>query len=194
MEDNFTFSYLVGRTIHKIEINDEKDEMLITLNNEEQFLMWHDQDCCETVRIEDITGDLTDVIGSRVLLSEEICSEQGVTKGDDDSSTWTFYKLATIKGSVTIRWYGGSSSGYYSEKVSFSRVSPVEKAAEKYAEKVIRPEVEEDTEKAFRRGVFWLYKKALEEALSQPGEWNQETAQIPFQRLVEMVYGPNAFW
>jgi hypothetical protein len=72
----------------------------------------------------DIAGDLNDLIGTPLLMAEEITNEQdvnpeGVTIPEYQYSfTWTFYKLATIKGSVTLSWYG-ESNGYYNESVSF---------------------------------------------------------------------------
>ena len=76
----------------------------------------HQQDCCETVRINDITGDLQDLVGEPLLISEEV---KGATEPDEEhyeSYTYTFYKFATRKGYVDVRWLG-ESNGYYSESV-----------------------------------------------------------------------------
>ncbi len=87
--------------------------------------MYHSQDCCESVHVEDIIGNLDDLVGSPILMAEESSSDDPPEdiKRDytPDAEQWTFYKLATVKGYVTIRWYG-SSNGYYSTSVSFRRV------------------------------------------------------------------------
>ena len=78
----------------------------------------HHQDCCEHVYIEDICGDLNDLVGSPLLEAEEVSDyDAGPLVEYEESHTWTFYKFATRKGFVTVRWYG-SSNGYYSESVS----------------------------------------------------------------------------
>jgi hypothetical protein len=110
---------LLGKIIISIEGNIGDDVMTITTSDNNQYRLYHDQDCCENVDIQDIIGDLNDLLNTPILQAEE------VTNSDDtfgkikypDSFTWTFYKLATIKGYVTISWLG-ESNGYYSESVS----------------------------------------------------------------------------
>lgn len=115
---------LVGKVIKDIVA--DVDSILFKVSDEEIYKMYHNQHCCESVELEDICGELEWLIDSPILIAEERSSE-GNPKIDPnygcgpDSCTWTFYEIATIKGSVTIRWYG-TSNGYYSESVDFERV------------------------------------------------------------------------
>lgn len=110
------FEPLLGKTVTKIEgAVEESEEILFTTENGDIFRMYHEQDCCEDVRIEDIGGDVDDLIGNPILLAEEVTNEGELDYGN--TCTWTWYHFATIKGYVTIRWYG-ESNGYYSESVN----------------------------------------------------------------------------
>ena len=113
---------LLGLTMSSVTGSEGDDEMIFTATNGQKFKFYHCQNCCESVSINDVVGDLTDLVGSPILLAEEISSEAENNVNDDYSFTWTFYRFATIKGTVTVRWYG-SSNGYYSEEVSFDEIS-----------------------------------------------------------------------
>lgn len=116
---------LVGKTLASIDGGVDSGQITFVTTDGEMYTMLHEQDCCEYVSVEDIVGDLQDLVGSEILLAEEV---EGESPSDfdysyHDSCTWTFYKFATIKGYVDIRWFG-SSNGYYSEGVSFRKESP----------------------------------------------------------------------
>lgn len=98
-------------------------EMLFIMESGRKFKFYHDQDCCESVYVNDIVGDLNDLVGVPLLQAEEARSKENPPQDSSpDSFTWTFYKFATIKGSVTVRWFG-ESNGYYSESVELEEIN-----------------------------------------------------------------------
>ena len=107
-------SSLLGKTIISMELTE--DEITFRTSDGFTYKMNHEQDCCEDVYIEDICGDINNLIGSPLVMAEEATNIDEPKDKYDESFTWTFYKFATIKGYVTIRWYG-TSNGYYSEEV-----------------------------------------------------------------------------
>lgn len=114
------FEDLKGKTLVKVE---QVGDDVLTFETSEgvKYQLWHSQDCCESVTIDEIHGDLEDLVGSEILDASEESNNDNPKYDYPDSHTWTFYKLRTIKGSVTIRWYG-YSNGYYSESVEFSKL------------------------------------------------------------------------
>jgi hypothetical protein len=121
MYQNLEVDVLIGKTLAKVE-NKDNEQLLFTTTEGDTFMMFHQQDCCECVMIDDIEGNLADLMGSPVLVAEEITNSED-TFGRDlyESWTWTFYKFATAKGYITIKWLG-QSNGYYSESVDFEKV------------------------------------------------------------------------
>jgi hypothetical protein len=110
----------LGEIIIDIRVDGNENEIYFETLDGQTVVMYHEQDCCEDVSIEDICGDLEDLLDSPIILAEEVANKNDSPKDEenDDSWTWTFYKLGTNRGSVTFRWYG-VSNGYYSESVNF---------------------------------------------------------------------------
>jgi hypothetical protein len=114
---------MIGHTFTSV-IND--GDLIFKSSDGTTFTFYHDQECCEQVSIESITGDLSDLVGHPLLVAEESTSDtnpEDVKREDQDCFTWTFYKFATIKGHVDVRWYG-ESNGYYSTSVTLGISRP----------------------------------------------------------------------
>ena len=117
---------LVGQTVTAIEREPTGEGVLLRLHLADGTTMAfiHEQDCCESVGLDDVEGDDDAIVGSPILVAEEVSNTPAEPKDEDDakygSFTWTFYKLATVKGYMTIKFYG-TSNGYYSESVDFVR-------------------------------------------------------------------------
>jgi hypothetical protein len=110
---------LVGKTLVNIKGKIGGGRIVFNTTDGKVYKLYHEQGCCEDVSIDDIVGNLDDLIGSPILIAREDTNSDEPGKGEYiDSYTWTFYNLATANGHVTIRWYG-TSNGYYSESVDF---------------------------------------------------------------------------
>ena len=118
-----SFTKVIGKILKDVQVTkytpgkNESDEIHFIFTDNTEYKMYHDNDCSEHVEIEDVTGDLDDLIDSPLIVAEEVTSRDSVAS---ESGTWTFYKFATAKGYVDIRWYG-ESNGYYSEVAQFKQ-------------------------------------------------------------------------
>jgi hypothetical protein len=124
MLDRISVSELKDKTITSINgMEKGSDEIIFLCSDGSKYKMYHEQDCCENVAIEDVCGNISDLIGSELLIAEEATNESELSalREYDESYTWTFYKFATRNGYVDLRWYG-TSNGYYSESVYFVKL------------------------------------------------------------------------
>lgn len=117
MKETVSIIGVTFKTITGMEPN--SDEVTFVAEDGREFRMFHSQDCCEHVSLNEVIGDVADLIGSPIVSYECVSNSEGQPLDKyDESFTWTFYKFQSQKGHVTLRWYG-TSNGWYSENVDF---------------------------------------------------------------------------
>lgn len=127
---------LIGKTLKAVYVTDDKRRITFACDDDTEFYMYHSQDCCESVTLEDIAGDWVDLIGSPIVRAEENSNsgtQSDVANWPKDVGPmsdryvecweWTFYRIGTAKGTVVLRWYG-NSNGYYGTGVTIDRKDP----------------------------------------------------------------------
>jgi len=109
------FSSLKGKVLGKIKFSDldySGRPTLVEFETDRGFLyqMFHDQECCEEVYLEDINGDVEDILYTPILQAEESSGGESVEDSYGNIGEWTFYRLATVKGYLVLRWFGFSET------------------------------------------------------------------------------------
>lgn len=105
------FSELVGKISLFCQNYHNKCVVMHTIDK--IYFLYHSQDCCESVYIDDICGELSDLCGTKIYRAEE---NSDMNSTEDGVLKWTFYKLDGEAGDVVIKWLG-ESNGYYSVAV-----------------------------------------------------------------------------
>lgn len=122
MYDYVDFRDLLGKTITSVEgMVEGSDEVRIRTHDGETYLMHHHQDCCESVYLVDVIGRPHDLLGVPVTMAEVETGDCEPIDRYDEACQWTFYKLATVSGYVTLRWLG-QSNGWYGIEVDFEKM------------------------------------------------------------------------
>jgi hypothetical protein len=110
---------MIGQSFKRVFVNGEGWPTFVLEDGEDDdsdancFTLDHRQDCCESVYLAETVGDLGDLAGSPLLQAEVATRDVQDDLDVDYRERWTFYKFATAKGYVTLRFIG-SDNGYYS--------------------------------------------------------------------------------
>jgi hypothetical protein len=116
--DSPELNVMLGHVFSSVVVGENNQTMTFHSQDGTRFEFYHGQDCCESVQVEDVVGDLADLVGCPLVEADEISSEGYPNPEDGDVVQWTFYRFSTVRGTVTVRWLG-DSNGYYSMSVDF---------------------------------------------------------------------------
>ena len=114
------FSDLVGEVLDSVDIDKGENQILLTTRSGRRFMVYHEQDCCESVRIVGQDGSFDKLIGKPIVEASGVAvdtSEEAI----DSSQTTTTLVFRVDDQTVISRWIG-DSNGYYSESVDIAEL------------------------------------------------------------------------
>ena len=113
------FFTLKGQTIRKIIALSTGSLKIVT--DKYKYHLYHEQDCCENVRLVDVIGDVDIILNKEIIFAEEDSGakdpEWHTSYDYDCHHTWTKFVLGTKNANVEF-WFLGESNGYYGESIS----------------------------------------------------------------------------
>lgn len=114
---------LCGEILTNIDIDD--DYILLTTVSGRKIQIFHYQDCCESVSIESVEGNIVNLTGKVLIdVSERIDDSDNPPKDCDESWTRTIHTFKTNDETVIVKWIG-ISNGYYSENVTIEEIGKI---------------------------------------------------------------------
>jgi len=97
------FFTLKDQTIRKIiNLQDESDTLQI-ITDKYKYNLYHQQDCCEYVRLVKIIGDIDNILNEEIIFAEEdggANDPDWYTDYSNESHTWTKFVLGTKNANV----------------------------------------------------------------------------------------------
>ena len=119
------FFELKGQVIKEITGLEKDSPEVHIVTNQTTYKLYHHQDCCESVLVENVIGDEKDILNEEIIFAEEDAGANDpdwYTEYDRlYSHTWTKYVLKTKNASLEF-WFLGESNGYYNESVSIKKI------------------------------------------------------------------------
>lgn len=113
----------VGEILTHVDVGkdeyEDQDQILLTTESGRQFLLTHDQDCCELVRIEGTDGEWSQLFGK--VIEDVSWREKHTETDEDESRTDTTLAFKVNDATVISRWIG-TSNGCYSESVNIKEL------------------------------------------------------------------------
>ena len=118
------FFELKGQIVKEITGLEKDSPEVHIVTNQTTYKLYHEQCCCEDVRIVKVISNVNELIGEVIFAEEDAGANDPDWYTEYDrlySHTWTKYVLKTKNASLEF-WFLGESNGYYNENVSIEKI------------------------------------------------------------------------